>query len=177
MNIFRAMDISASALTAQRFRMDVVGENIANADTTRTADGSVYRRKSVVFQERPLTFTDHMQVAVSNSGAGAYRTHHYDNTRSFATAPIQNFGYGAPYGRNTYGGVRAVEITESNQPFKTVYDPDHPDADRDGYVTYPNVDIEAEMVNFISATRSYEANITAINNFKNIAMKALDIGR
>lgn len=170
MNIFRAMDISGSALTAQRYRMDIIGENIANADNTRTADGTPYKRKNVVFQERAMSFTDHMQVAVSNSGIGAYRTHHYNNTRSFALDAIQNRG-------STGGGVRVVEQVESQEPFKQVYDPEHPDADENGYVLYPNVDVEREYVDFMSATRSYEANITAINNFKNVAMKALEIGR
>lgn len=170
MNIFRAMDISGSALTAQRYRMDIIGENIANADSTRTEDGTTYKRKNVIFQERSMNFTDHMQVAVSNSGIGAARTHHYDNTRSYALSAVHNHG-------NTGGGVRVVTQVESEQPYKLVYDPEHPDANEEGYVQYPNVDIEREMVDFISATRSYEANITAINNFKNIAMKALEIGR
>ncbi len=172
MNIFRALDVSGSALSAQRYRMDIIGENIANADTTRTEDGTTYRRKEVIFQERPLSFTDHMQVAVSKSGVGAFQTHHYDNTRSFGTR-----SFVGAQNQSSGGGVRVVTMDESEQPFKLVYDPEHPDANADGYVQYPNVDIEREMVDFMSATRSYEANITALNNFKNIAMKALDIGR
>ena len=188
MNIFRAMDISASALTAQRFRMDIIGENIANQYTTRTAEGGVYRRKNVVFEERPLNNGSAITTreAVSGSFRDMFRSaaygnapveHHYDDSRNFA---VSNEPWNQRYGgknNGPYGGVRVVDVVESDQPFKIVYDPDHPDADEEGYVTYPNVDIESEMINFISATRSYEANITAINNFKNIAMKALDIGR
>jgi len=175
MNIFRAMEISGSALTAQRYRMDIIGENIANADSTRTEDGTTYRRKNVIFQERPLSFADRMQLAVSNTAVSRARSHHYhDNYRSFGShSTLAN----RRLMTNGGGGVRVISQVESEQPFKLVYDPEHPDANEDGYVQYPNVDIEREMVDFISATRSYEANITAINNFKNIAMKALEIGR
>jgi flagellar basal-body rod protein FlgC len=170
------MEISGSALTAQRYRMDIIGENIANADNTRTADGSTYRRKNVIFQERPMTFADRMGIAVSNSAVGVARTHHYhENYRNYRShgSTLANRQLMTHSG----GGVRVVSQVESQQPFKLIYDPQHPDANEEGYVQYPNVDIEREMVDFISATRSYEANITAINNFKNIAMKALEIGR
>ena len=147
MNIFRSMDISASALTAQRFRMDIIGENIANATTTHTEKGEPYRRKFVLFQEKghQTSFSEHLKSSLRSAGGG---------------------------------GVRAVSVEEDSlTPFKLVYDPEHPDADEKGYVSYPNVDMEREMVDMISATRAYEANITAINNFKNIAMKAMEIGR
>ncbi|MCL1821102.1 MAG: flagellar basal body rod protein FlgC [Oscillospiraceae bacterium] len=172
MNIFKAMDISGSALTAQRYRMDIIGENIANADSTRTADGSLYKRKNVIFQERPLSFSDHMNIAVSNSSVRMARAHHYSDNQRYASTLL-----GRRLQTTGGGGVRVVSHVESQQPEKLVYDPEHPDANEDGYVAYPNVDIEREMVDFISATRSYEANVTAINNFKNIAMKALEIGR
>ena len=177
MNIFRSMDISGSALTAQRYRMDIIGENIANADNTRTADGTPYRRKNVVFQEKPMAFSDYMQVLVSNSGNPPLRSHHYDgSSRSFADSMIRDRINNRFRGLPGSGGVRVIDQVESDQPYKRVYDPVHPDADEDGYVLYPNVDIEREFVDFMSATRSYEANVTAINNFKNIAMKALEIG-
>ncbi len=146
MNIFRSMEISASALTAQRYRMDVIGENIANATTTRTEDGTPYRRKVVVFEEKnqPYMFSDWLKVSQDRVGGA---------------------------------GVRAVDMGEDQSPLKLVYDPEHPDANDEGYVEYPNVDAEKEMVDMISASRSYEANITVLNNFKNIAMKALEIGR
>lgn len=146
MNIFRSMDISASALTAQRYRMDVIGENVANATTTRTAEGTPYRRKYVIFEERnqPYLFSDWLQASQERIGGA---------------------------------GVRVIDMGEDQSPFKLVYDPSHPDANGEGYVEYPNVDLEKEMVDFIAATRSYEANITVINNYKNIAMKALELSR
>ena len=146
MNIFRSMDISASALTAQRFRMDVIGENIANATTTRTSRGEPYRRKYAVFEERsdPYLFSDWLRLYQERIGGG---------------------------------GVRVTKVREDPGPFKLVYDPGHPDANESGYVEYPNVDLEKEMVDFIAATRSYEANVTAINNYRNIAMKALELSR
>ncbi|GHU94139.1 flagellar basal body rod protein FlgC [Clostridia bacterium] len=181
MNIFRSMDISGSALTAQRYRMDIIGENIANAETTRTADGGAYKRKNVVFQERPMAFTDYLKTASTND---ILREHHYnakDNPLYRSSRSVVSRSTGNPFGATTSntasGGVNVIAQTESKQPMKIVYDPDHPDADAEGYVTYPNVDIEEEMVDMMSASRSYEANITALSNFKNIAMKALEIGR
>ncbi|MDR3207260.1 MAG: flagellar basal body rod protein FlgC [Oscillospiraceae bacterium] len=149
MSIFRALDISASALTANRYRMDVIGENIANADTTRTATGGPYRRKYVIFQERSQPFSSLLQ-----SARGALNT-----TNSAG------------------GGVKVIDTREDESPFKLVYDPEHPDADADGYVSLPNVDMEREMVDMIAASRAYEANITVINNFKTTANQALQIGR
>ncbi|MDR0381180.1 MAG: flagellar basal body rod protein FlgC [Oscillospiraceae bacterium] len=147
MNLFRAMDISASALTAERYRMDIAGENIANALTTRTADGGTYRRKYVLVRERPMyEFSDLLRSAESRLAAG--------------------------------GGVRVVATREDTQtPFRVVYDPQHPDADENGYVSLPNVDMEREMVDFLSATRAYDASVTAISNYKAIANRALQIGR
>ena len=158
MGLFRSMDISASALTAQRFRMDVIGQNIANEDTTRTANGGPYRRRVAIFAEKRdgYGFSDYLSAA-QNKANGSLAW------------PQRSVSSGT--------GVRAVQVTEDKSDFKLVYDPEHPDADADGYVSYPNVDREKEMVDMLSAVRSYEANITALNNFKNIAMKALEIGR
>ena len=146
MNLFRSMEISSSALTAQRYRMDVIGENVANATTTRTADGTPYQRKFVVFQEKQegYLFSNWLKVSQERMGGA---------------------------------GVRAVDMGVDKSPFKLVYEPEHPDANADGYVEYPNVDIEKEMVDMIAASRSYEANISVLNNYKNIAMKALEIGK
>ncbi|MDN5276513.1 MAG: flagellar basal-body rod protein FlgC [Clostridiales bacterium] len=144
--MFRAFDISASALTLQKLRMDVIAQNIANAQTTRTETGEPYRRKVVVVREEQDTkpFGQYLQESV----------------KAFSG-----------------GGVKAVRIQGDPTPFKRVYDPGHPDADEDGYVLMPNVEILREMVDMISATRSYEANVTAFNASKNMAMKALEIGR
>ena len=147
MGTFNAFNISSSALTAQRLRMDIISQNIANVNTTRTADGSPYRRKTVVFEERGGTpFSQYLSSASKDKYLAG-------------------------------GGVRVSEIVEDQSPFKEVYDPGNPDADENGIVRMPNVDIVTEMVNMISATRAYEANVTAMNSTKSMAIKALDIGR
>lgn len=146
MAFFNSINISASGLTAERLRMDIISRNIANVNTTRTADGTPYRRQVVVFQkeDRQASFSDYLNDA----------------------------------SRNLIGsGVKVSGIIEDKTPFKSVYDPGHPDADEKGYVEMPNVDIMTEMVNMISASRAYEANVTAINSTKSMAMKALEIGR
>lgn len=148
MSFFNSLDISASGLTAQRLRMDLISQNIANANTTRTENGTPYRRKVLVFQQR-------------------------DSGKPFS-AYLNSAGKSK---LNAGGGVRATQVVEDPSPLKRVYDPGNPDADKDGYVMMPNVDITTEMVNMISASRSYEANVTAMNATKNMALKALDIGR
>ena len=148
MGFFRSMDIRASALTANRYWMDIIGENIASANTTRTADGGTYRRKYVVMQERP--FAAALEASQNRLRAG---------------------------GPDVGGGVRLTAVREDTSPLKVVYDPQHPDAGADGYVRLPNVDMEREMVDMLAASRSYEANITAVNNFKAMANRALQIGR
>lgn len=147
MSMFKAIDISSSGLTAQRLRMDTISENIANVNTTRTPEGGAYRRKVVVFESRES----------ANRFSGVLK-------RTLGHQDIGN-------------GVRAVRIAEDNSPFKLVYDPSHPDANAEGYVAMPNVNIVTEMVNMISATRSYEANVKAVQASKDIALKALEIGR
>lgn len=144
MGMFGAIDAAASGLTAERLRMDVISNNIANVNTTRTAEGGPYRRQMVVFAPR--------------TGAS-----------SFGQVLAQHLDGGA--------GVRVVGIVKDNAPLKMVFDPNHPDANPDGYVAMPNVNIVAEMVDMITATRAYEANVTAVNAAKNMAMKAMEIGR
>lgn len=140
MGFLNSLNVSASALTAQRMRMDVISENIANANTTRTENGGPYRRRVSVLQEQPLTFS-----SVLNEAKG--------------------------------GGVVVSQIVEDQSDFEYEYDPDHPDADANGYVALPNVDEAEEIIDLMSATRSYEANVTALNATKGMAMKALEIGR
>lgn len=141
-------DISASALTAQRLRMDVISSNIANAETTRAGyvDGQFvpYRRKTVVVEPAQTSFKDLLNQQLDGSGAQ---------------------------------GVKVTKIQEDQTPFKQVYNPSHPDADANGMVYMPNVDIMKEMVDMISASRSYEANVTALNASKAMFMKSLEIGR
>ncbi len=145
MSYFNSMNVSASALTAQRLRMDIISQNIANANTTKTENGKPYRRKVAVFEQGKEPFG-----TLLNDYLGKYE--------------------GSK-------GVRVSSIIEDNSPFRKVYDPNHPDADKEGYVEMPNVTIIEEMVNMISANRSYEANVTAINTSKSIALKALEIGK
>lgn len=147
MGLFSSIDISSSGLTAERFRMDIISNNIANAHTTRTEDGEPYRRKIPVFAER--------------------RAHDF---RSILRASLNQK-------KQSGEGVKVLGVTEDPSPFRRVYDPNHPDADEEGYVNYPNVNIVTEMVDMISASRAYEANVTAINTSKNMFMKALDLGR
>ena len=146
MAFLNSIDISASALTAERLRMDIISKNVANVNTTRTSDGTPYRRQVVVFQEGGNN------VPFSR----------------FLTSELNKFNK---------KGVKVTSIIEDKSSFKQIYDPMHPDANEKGYVEMPNVDIMVEMVNMISATRAYEANVTSINSTKSMAMKALDIGR
>jgi len=148
MSIFNAFNINASGMTAQRYRMDTISENVANANTTRTEDGTPYRRKVVTFEER-------------GAKAGTFS--------SFLGSASDRF---------KGQGVRVGKVTEDNwTQMNLVYDPSHPDADENGYVTYPNVNPITEMTNLIDASRSYEANITAFNALKAMAMKGLEVGK
>jgi len=150
MGFFSALHASASALTAQRLRMDVISENIANVNTTRTEDGTPYRRKTVIFE--------------AMNGNTPFSTYLSNASKKLI-------------GSRSSGGVRVTAIVEDQTPFKSVYDPGHPDADENGMVQMPNVDVVTEMVNLISASRAYEANVTSIDTTKSMALKALEIGR
>lgn len=145
--LFKAFNISSSGLTAQRLRIDTISENIANVNTTRTADGGPYRRKTLVLEsrEQERKFPEILNNSLEELKVG--------------------------------NGVRVVNIVEDQSPFKLVYDPNHPDADQEGYVSMPNINIVTEMVNMISATRAYEANATVMKASKDMALKALEIGR
>jgi flagellar basal-body rod protein FlgC len=148
MGMFDGLEVSATGLTAQRLRMDVTAENLANAQTTRGTDGQPYRRKDVVLQEIP------------QGGFGA----------SLAAAM-------GPRSAQAPGGVEVAGIQEDATPGKLIYDPGHPDADARGYVRMPNVDTVAEMVDLISASRAYEANVTAMQASKQMFTKTLDLLR
>jgi flagellar basal-body rod protein FlgC len=142
MDIFSSFDVSASALKAQTIRLNTISSNLANVDTTSTPEGGPYKKKSVYFQSKPLSFQDEL-----------------DN--------------------NLQGSVQGVEVTkiiEDKDPPRKVYDPSHPDADKDGYVSMPNISVLKEMVDMMSATRSYEANVTAIQSEKRMVLKAIDLG-
>ncbi|KOP82132.1 flagellar basal body rod protein FlgC [Cytobacillus solani] len=152
MTIFHSMNNTASALSAQRLRMDVISSNMANVDSTRAkyvnGEWQPYKRKSVVLQPKEGQFSNFLHIAMNRSNDGS----------------VGN-------------GVKATKIVEDETPFKLVYNPEHPDANAEGYVELPNVDPLREMVDLISATRSYEANVTVFNASKGMMMKALEIGK
>jgi flagellar basal-body rod protein FlgC len=148
MSLFDAIDTAATGLSAERLRMDVTAENLANAQTTRGADGKAYRRKVVVLEELPPS----------------------------------NFGStldGVMKGANTKGfkGVKVAQVTQDATPNRLVYDPGHPDADARGYVSMPNVQPVTEMVDLITASRGYEANVTVMQTSKQMFSKTLEILR
>jgi len=148
MSLFGGLDISASALTAQRLRMDVTAENLANAQTTKGADGQPYRRKEVVLQEIPQGGGFGSQLSAAMGGGGG-----------------------------ASGGVEVAGITQDQTNGKLVYDPSNPDANAQGYVQMPNVDTVTEMTDLIDAQRAYEANVTAMQATKTMFSKTLDLLR
>ncbi len=144
MSMFGAIDAAGSGMTAERLRLDVIANNLANVNTTRTAKGGPYKRQIVVYAPR-------------------------DEVNDFGRMLAEKMQAGK--------GVRVVGIVEDNTASPIVYDPNHPDADGKGYVHMPNVNIVAEMVDMITASRSYEANVAAVGSAKTMALKALEIGR
>jgi len=145
MSFFSSIDTSSSGLTAERLRMDLISDNIANAETTRTPSGGPYRRKIPIYRELEQ---NKFQKALASAK-----------------------------GESSSKGVEIVGIKEDQSDFKRKYDPSHPDSNKDGYVLLPNVDTVTEMVNMVSASKAYEANVTALNSTKSMVMKALEIGR
>ncbi len=145
MDFFNAMATSASGLSAQRLRMNLISANLANMKTTRTPQGGPYRRREAVFAARP--------IAASFKEILAARS------------------------KNELAGVQVDRIVEDSNPPVMKYDPGHPDADSNGYVALPNINLMEEMVNMISASRSYEANVMALKASKEMALKALEIGK
>lgn len=147
MGLFQSFDIAASGMTAERFRMDTIAENIANINTTRDEDGGPYRRKIVTFEEKNLTATS------------------FRDTLSYVNAYKGN-------------GVKVSGVHEDYETdFVMEYDPAHPDADENGYVTYPNVNTVTEMTNLIDASRGYQANVTAFNALKAMTSQGISIGQ
>jgi flagellar basal-body rod protein FlgC len=145
MSLFDAIDTAATGLSAERLRMDVTAENLANAQTTRGADGQPYRRKVVELQQAGGGFGASLSGAMSGGGGGA--------------------------------GVRVAGIAQDATPNRLVYDPGHPDADARGYVSMPNVQPVTEMVDLISASRGYEANVTVMQTAKSMFAKTLELLR
>ena len=160
-SFFTALNVSASGLRVQRERLDVISSNIANANTTRTAQGTPYRRRIVVVRSRPIPDFQkvlqktRLELEVTDRRHFPFRK----IVRVLATRRP---------------GLEAVVKTDPS-PFRRVYDPSHPDADADGYVYYPNINVVSEMVDMISATRSYQANLASIEAAKKMARDALNI--
>ncbi|MGB9712796.1 MAG: flagellar basal body rod protein FlgC [Dissulfurimicrobium sp.] len=152
MNLFTAIKISAYGLSAERTRLGVAAMNLANADVTKTVDGGPYRPKSVVFSAEPYNKT-------GQGGGGV----------SFADRFSQ--------GLDALQVVKVAKIVEDKDPFREVYDPNNPDADQNGMVKLPNVNVMEQMVDIMTASRAYEANVTAINTAKSMALKTLEIGK
>lgn len=144
MDLLSSIKISASGLAAQRKRIEAISSNIANAQTTRTAEGGPYRPKEVVLGSEPAR-DSFSEILEGELDAQAQTVH-------------------------------VTEVISSNKPPILKYEPNHPDANKDGYVAYPNINVMSEMANMISAKRSYEANISALNTAKSMAIKALEIG-
>ena len=151
MAFLSSLDISGSGLTASRLRMDVVSENISNAETTRTENGGPYRRKIVEYQ-----------CADDNASFRSL----LDGQTASPSAPS-----------STLKGVEVTGIVEDQTPFSEEYDPSSPDANAQGYVQKPNVDLVKETVDMMAVTRAYSANLTALNAVKSMASKALEIGK
>ena len=149
MGFMDTLAISASGMTAERLRMDVVANNLANVNTTRTPGGGPFRRQQVAMSPATASFGETL-AGLEGEDDG--------------TETVQ-------------GGVQVSGIVPDMRPFKRVYQPGHPDADAQGYVSLPNIDTVTEMVDMMSATRAYEANVAAVGAVKSMAMKALEIGR
>ena len=148
MSVFKSFGVNASGMTAERYRLDIISENIANANTTRTEEGTPYRRKIVTFAEKDVDATSFGAI--------------YAKARCYHTGD----------------GVKVTRVLEdTTTDLIKVYDPAHPDADENGYVMYPNVNTITEMTNMIDATRAYEANATAFSASKNMAQRGLQIGQ
>lgn len=145
MDLLTSLRISSSGLAAQRKRMEAVSSNIANAQTTRTAEGGPYRKKEVIFGSEPArdSFAEVLEGTMDEKAQT----------------------------------VHAMEVVNSDKPPVLKYEPNHPEANKDGYVAYPDINVMAEMADMIEAQRAYEANISAVNTTKSMAMKTLEIGR
>jgi len=169
MDLLDAMKISATGLAAQRFKMNIIAENLANVDTTRTKQGGPYRRKMVVFQGQDIgKFKSVLEKEKQNSDA-----------ENIHISPITFDSEDASSKGGDQGtGVKVAKVVQSQADFRLVYNPAHPDADPvTGYVAMPNVDHLTEVADMIVAKRSYEANITAISTTKSMILAALEIGK
>ncbi len=159
--LFTALNISASGLSAQRKKLDAVASNIANANTTRTENGEPYRRRVAVMKAQK---TEGFQVVLqrTTNKLAVTNPHHIQVRKKILSNKEEEVAVQA-------------QVKEDPSEFRKVYDPTHPDADEDGYVRMPNINLVTEMVDMINASRNYEANLSSINTAKKMAKAALDI--
>ena len=155
MSLMRAMEITATGLFASRARMNVAASNLANAQTTRTAEGGPYRRKNVVLGSRQVAGSETLPVGVGSTFGKQLQQRIADSLRS----------------------VEVVSVSDDGRPLRTVYDPGHPDADKNGVVKLPNVNMVEEMVDMITSSRAYEAGVSTMSTIKAMADRALRIGK
>ncbi len=160
--LFTSIDISGTGLSAQRTKMNATASNIANAETTRTTEGGPYKRKQVVMKSGTGGYFVEL---LNNEYQRLVRTKdtHLDNEKSVMAR------------QNPFKGVEVDGVIEDTSPPRLIYEPEHPDADENGFVAYPNINLVSEMVNMIAASRAYEANVTVMNASKSMMMAALDI--
>jgi len=160
MGYLSGFDISGYGLSAQRFRINIISSNIANANTTRTEEGGPYRRKEVIF--KAINFEDVLNDSLKGANflEDANQIEDKDN-QLFANPPLQ--------------GVIVDKVVRDDAPFKLRYDPQNPDADKNGYVSLPNVNPVIEMADLVEATRAYQANVAAYQSFKSITQSAIDL--
>jgi flagellar basal-body rod protein FlgC len=161
--LFSSIDVSASGMTLQRRKMDVVAQNIANAETTKTQDGTPYQRKRIVVSEAEESVP--FKTAMAQARTKLARTH----SRHLVSSPRHSNA------NLEISKADAKEIIDPASSFRLVHDPDHPDADEEGFVKMPDIEIVNEMVDMMAASRAYEANTMAISTAKEMAKNALDI--
>jgi len=161
MAFMSSFDISGYGLSAQRLRMNLISSNIANANTTRTAEGGPYRRKEAIFKE--ISFENHLNTAINNNNH-ALKNENYIQDPSAKEFP-----------NPALSSVVVDKIVRDDTPFRLQFDPSHPDADENGYISLPNINPVIEMADLIEATRAYQANVAAFQSTKSIAQSAIDM--
>lgn len=163
--MYTGLNISATGLRAQRIRQNVIASNLANAETTRTEEGGAYKRQTVVLEADPEEFNKRIVFGPEKmKGSRTNQDHMYIPNDAF---PVDKEYIGS--------GVKVVEIAKDDSAPRMVYNPDHPDSNGEGYVEMPNVNVVQEMTDMITATRAYEANVTAFNATKAMLMKSLEL--
>ena len=173
MSIFKSMQINTSGLSLERLKLDTISTNIANVNTSRTEEGGPYRRKVVVFTENLQNETNRLRLLstenASNNRDNINKVNIINNRNDLNTVNYLN----GPSSE----GVKVIGIEEDDSEMRMEYDPSNPDADENGYVEMPNVNMVDEMIDLIKTQRSYEANVTALNTSKSILKKALEISK